>query len=291
MDPLEELIRAQPGLSIALGVLGLVVGSFLNVVIHRLPKMMERPWERECAEFLGEKLHSEDIPEGKPYSLAFPGSHCPSCGAEITALQNIPVLSYLFLRGRCAHCGIAISIRYPLIELLTAAIWILCGLSFGVSNALAAAMLLTGVLIALTAIDLDHQLLPDSLTLPLLWVGLLINIDATFVSLESAVLGAVFGYLCLWSVYWLFKIITGKEGMGYGDFKLLAALGAWFGLSALPTIVLLSSLVGAVIGIALIVTGRQNRETPMAFGPFLAGAGLIHLFYPNALMGWIAGTL
>ena len=291
MDPLEELIRAQPGLSIALGVLGLVVGSFLNVVIHRLPKMMERQWERECAEFVGEEFRGEELHETKPYSLAFPGSHCPSCGAEITALQNIPVLSYLVLRGRCANCGVAISVRYPLIELLTAAIWILCGLSFGVSNALAAAMLLTGVLIALTAIDLDHQLLPDSLTLPLLWVGLLINIDATFVSLESAVLGAVFGYLCLWSVYWLFRIITGKEGMGYGDFKLLAALGAWFGLSALPTIVLLSSLVGAVIGIALIVTGRQSREAPMPFGPFLAGAGLIHLFYPDVLVGWIAGVV
>ena len=291
MDPLEELIRAQPGVSIALGVLGLVVGSFLNVVIHRLPKMLERQWERECAEFVGEEFRGEELHEAKPHSLAFPGSHCPSCGAEITAFQNIPVLSYLFLRGRCANCGVAISVRYPLVELLTAAIWILCGLSFGVSNALAAAMLLTGVLIALTAIDLDHQLLPDSLTLPLLWVGLLINIDATFVSLESAVLGAVFGYLCLWSVYWLFKIITGKEGMGYGDFKLLGALGAWFGLNALPTIVLLSSLVGAVIGIALIVTGRQSRETPMPFGPFLAGAGLIHLFYPDVLIGWIAGVV
>ena len=152
MDPLEELIRAQPGLSIALGVLGLVVGSFLNVVIHRLPKMMERQWERECAEFVGEEFRGEELHETKPYSLAFPGSHCPSCGAEITALQNIPLFSYLFLRGRCAHCGIAISIRYPLVEFFTAAIWILCGLSFGVSNALAAAMLLTGVLIALTAI-------------------------------------------------------------------------------------------------------------------------------------------
>ena len=286
MDPLEELIRAQPGLSIALGVLGLVVGSFLNVVIHRTPKILGRQWEQECAEFLG-----EDLPETQPYSLAFPGSHCPSCNAEIKPMQNIPVISYLFLRGRCANCSVSIPIRYPLIELLTAVIWILCGLAFGVSNALAAAMLLTAVLISLTAIDLDHQLLPDSLTLPLLWIGLLINIDATFVSLESAVLGAVFGYLCLWSVYWLFKIITGKEGMGYGDFKLLAALGAWFGLSALPTIVLLSSLVGAVIGIALIVMRRQDRETPMPFGPFLAGAGLIHLFYPDVLMGWIAGTL
>ena len=291
MDPFEELIRAQPGLSIALGVLGLVVGSFLNVVIHRIPKMMERQWERECAEFLGEEFRGKDSLETQPYSLAFPGSHCPSCNAEIKPMQNIPVISYLFLRGRCAHCSVSISIRYPLIELLTAVIWVVCGLSFGVSNALAAAMLLTAVLISLTAIDLDHQLLPDSLTLPLLWIGLLINIDATFVSLESAVLGAVFGYLCLWSVYWLFKIVTGKEGMGYGDFKLLAALGAWFGLSALPTIVLLSSLVGAVVGIALIVMRRQDRETPMPFGPFLAGAGLIHLFCPDVLIGWIAGVV
>lgn len=286
MDPLEELIRAQPVLSIALGILGLLVGSFLNVVIHRIPKMMEQQWERDCAEFRGEEL-----PETPPYSLAFPGSHCPTCGTEIKALQNIPVLSYLLLRGRCAACNVSIPIRYPLIELATAVIWILCGLLFGVSNALAAAMLLTAVLVSLTAIDLDHQLLPDSLTLPLLWFGLLINISGTFVSLESAVWGAVFGYLCLWSVYWLFKIITGKEGMGYGDFKLLAALGAWFGLGALPTIVLLSSLVGAVVGVALIVTRRQSRETPMPFGPFLAGAGLIHLFYPNALIGWIGGTL
>ena len=286
MDPLEELIRAQPGLSIALGALGLVVGSFLNVVIHRLPKIMEKQWERECAEFRGEELS-----EAKTYSLAFPGSHCPHCSTNITALQNIPVLSYLLLNGRCANCRVSIPVRYPLIELLTALVWVLCGLSFGVSNALAAAMLLTAVLISLTAIDLDHQLLPDSLTLPLLWIGLLINIDGTFVTLETAVLGAVCGYLCLWSVYWLFKIITEKEGMGYGDFKLLGALGAWFGLSALPTIILLSSLVGAVVGVALILTGKQNRETPMPFGPFLAGAGLIHLFYPNALMGWIAGTI
>ena len=286
MDPLEEIIRAQPGLSIALGILGLIVGSFLNVVIHRLPKMMERQWERECAEFRG-----EDTAEATPYSLAFPGSHCPSCKAEITALQNIPLVSYLLLRGRCANCGVSISIRYPLIELTTALVWVLCGLTFGVSNALAAAMLLTAVLLSLTAIDLDHQLLPDSLTLPLLWIGLLINMNATFVTLESAVLGAVFGYLSLWSVYWLFKVITGKEGMGYGDFKLLAALGAWFGVSALPTIVLLSSLVGAIVGLGLIATGRQGRETPMPFGPFLAGAGLIHLFYPDSLMGLIAGTL
>lgn len=285
MDPLEELIRAQPGLSISLAVLGLVVGSFLNVVIYRLPKMMEAQWQRDYAEFSGEVPEDSD-----KLSLAFPGSRCPHCDAEIKPTQNIPVVSYFVLGGKCAACEAPISVRYPVIEAVTAFLWVLCGLQFGVSNALAGAMLITAVLVVLTTIDLDHQLLPDSLTLPLLWVGLLLNIDNTFVSLESAVLGAVFGYLCLWSVFWLFKIVTGKEGMGYGDFKLLAALGAWFGVSALPTIVLLSSVVGAVLGIALIVTGKQGRETPMPFGPFLAGAGLIHLFYPNVLLSWVTGA-
>ena len=285
MDPLEELIRSQPGLSISLTVLGLVVGSFLNVVIYRLPEMMEAQWRRDYAEFSGE------APEESPkLSLAFPGSRCPHCDAEIKPTQNIPVLSYLALGGKCAACKAPISVRYPVVEAVTASLWVLCGLQFGVSNALAGAMFLTAVLVVLTVIDLDHQLLPDSLTLPLVWIGLLLNIDNTFVSLESAVLGAVFGYLCLWTVFWLFKIVTGKEGMGHGDFKLLAALGAWFGLAALPTIVLLSSVVGAVLGVALIVTGKQDRKTPMPFGPFLAGAGLIHLFYPNILLTWVTGA-
>jgi leader peptidase (prepilin peptidase)/N-methyltransferase len=285
MDPLEELIRAQPGLSISLAVLGLVVGSFLNVVIYRLPKIMESQWQRDYAEFNGE---TQEEPE--KLSLAFPGSRCPHCDAEIKPTQNIPVLSYLALGGKCAACKAPISIRYPIVEVITSLLWVLCGLQFGVSNALVGAMLLTAVLVVLTVIDLDHQLLPDSLTLPLVWIGLLLNIDNTFVSLESAVLGAVFGYLCLWTVFWLFKIVTGKEGMGHGDFKLLAALGAWFGLAALPTIVLLSSVVGAVLGVALIVTGKQDRETPMPFGPFLAGAGLVHLFYPNILLTWVTGA-
>ena len=285
MDPLEELIRAQPGLSISLAALGLVVGSFLNVVIHRLPKIMESQWQRDYAEYSGESPLNEER-----LSLAYPGSHCPQCNADIKPTQNIPIISYLVLRGKCASCETPISARYPLVEALTALLWVLCGVEFGVSNALAGAMLLTSALVVLTAIDLDHQLLPDSLTLPLLWAGLLLNIDSTFVSLQSAVLGAVFGYLCLWAVFWLFKIMTGKEGMGYGDFKLLAALGAWFGLAALPTIVLLSSVVGAVLGMALIVTGKQDRETPMPFGPFLAGAGLIHLFYPNVLLTWVTGA-
>jgi leader peptidase (prepilin peptidase)/N-methyltransferase len=286
MDPLEELIRAQPGLSFMLAALGLVVGSFLNVVIHRLPKMMEAQWAQDFADYL-----DEPAPDEVPLSLAYPGSQCPHCNANIKAWQNIPVVSYALLRGRCASCEAPISIRYPLVEMVTALLWVICGLTFGVSSALAGALLLTAVLIALTAIDLDLQLLPDSLTLPLLWVGLLINMTGTFTSLESALLGAVFGYLSLWSVYWLFKIVTGKEGMGYGDFKLLAALGAWFGLAALPTIVLLSSLVGATLGLTLILTGQQTRETPMPFGPFLAGAGLIHLLYPNALLGWITGGI
>jgi leader peptidase (prepilin peptidase)/N-methyltransferase len=285
MDPLEELIRAQPGLSISLAALGLVVGSFLNVVIHRLPKIIESQWQRAYAAFSGESPLKE-----KRLSLAYPGSHCPHCNADIKPIQNIPIISYLVLRGKCASCETPISARYPLVEALTALLWVLCGAQFGVSNALAGAMLLTAALVVLTAIDLDHQLLPDSLTLPLLWAGLLLNIDSTFVSLQSAVLGAVFGYLCLWTVFWLFKMITGKEGMGYGDFKLLAALGAWFGLAALPTIVLLSSVVGAALGMALIVTGKQDRDTPMPFGPFLAGAGLIHLFYPNVLLTWVTGA-
>jgi leader peptidase (prepilin peptidase)/N-methyltransferase len=286
MDPLEELIRAQPGLSFMLAALGLVVGSFLNVVIHRLPKMMEAQWAQDFADY-----RDEPAPDEVPLSLAYPGSQCPHCNTKIKAWQNIPVVSYALLRGHCASCEAPISLRYPLVEMITALTWVVCGLSFGVSTALAGALLLTAVLIVLTAIDLDHQLLPDSLTLPLLWVGLLINMTGTFTSLESALLGAVFGYLSLWSVYWLFKIITGKEGMGYGDFKLLAALGAWFGLAALPTIVLLSSLVGATLGLTLILTGQQTRETPMPFGPFLAGAGLIHLLYPNALLGWITGGI
>ena len=286
MDPLEELIRAQPGLSLLLAALGLVVGSFLNVVIHRLPKIMEAQWARDCAEYRDESLPSEE-----PLALAYPGSQCPHCNTKIKPWQNIPVVSYLVLHGRCASCEASISIRYPLVEIITALIWVICGLSFGVSNALAGALLLTAVLVTLTAIDLDHQLLPDSLTLPLLWIGLLLNMMGTFTSLESALLGAVFGYLSLWSVYWLFKIVTSKEGMGYGDFKLLAALGAWFGLAALPTIVLLSSLVGATLGLTLILTGKQSRETPMPFGPFLAGAGLIHLLYPNALFGSITGGI
>ncbi|MCH1553208.1 MAG: A24 family peptidase, partial [Luminiphilus sp.] len=264
---------------------GLVVGSFLNVVIYRLPKIMESEWRRDSAEILG-----QPEPEEEPLSLAFPGSQCPACGTDIKPWHNVPVVSYLALRGQCSNCSASISLRYPMVEAMTAVVWIACGMTFGVSYALMGAMILTAVLICLTAIDLDTQLLPDSLTLPLLWIGLILNLSGTYATLENAVFGAVAGYLSLWSVYWGFKLLTGKEGMGYGDFKLLAALGAWFGIAAIPTLILASSLVGAVVGILLIVTGNQGRDTPMPFGPFLAGAGLLHLFFPNLLLGLITGA-
>jgi leader peptidase (prepilin peptidase) / N-methyltransferase len=260
------------------GVFGLLVGSFLNVVIHRLPKMMELQWQREAAE-----LRGETAPEGARFNLVVPRSACPHCGHRITALENIPVLSWLFLRGRCSSCAKPIPFRYPLIEVLAA---LACGLAiwqFGLTTAGVAACGLSLTLLTLTWIDLDTTLLPDSLTLPLIWAGLLLNLQNTFVALPAAVVGAAAGYLALWSVYWLFKLVTGKEGMGYGDFKLLAALGAWFGWQSLPAIILLSSLVGAVVGVALILTRRHAAGNPIPFGPYLAGAGLLALYFREPL--------
>lgn len=258
--------------------IGLCVGSFLNVVIHRLPRMMERDWLAQCAETRGEAFDP-----GEPLSLARPRSRCPTCGHAITALENIPVVSYIFLRGRCSGCSAPISIRYPLVEALTGLLSAWTVWYFGPTLAAAAALCLIWALIALTFIDFDTQLLPDSITLPLLWLGLLFNLNHGFTSLHSAVIGAMAGYLSLWSVYWLFKLFTGKEGMGYGDFKLLAALGAWLGWQMLPAIVLLSSLVGAVVGIALIVLAKHGREVPIPFGPYLAAAGLIALFWGKTI--------
>lgn len=265
--------------SLAALVVGLAIGSFLNVVIHRLPKMMERDWHTQCAE-----LRGEATTEAVRYNLAFPRSACPHCGHQITALQNIPVLSYLALRGKCAGCGAGISARYPIVELLTGLATAYAAWRYGATLAGAGAMVFLWAMIALTFIDADTQLLPDSITMPLLWLGLLLNINGTFVDLSSAVIGAVSGYLVLWSVYWLFKLATGKEGMGFGDFKLLAAIGAWLGWKILPLVILLSSLVGAIVGIVLIVLAKRGREVPIPFGPYLAAAGVIALFWGPALV-------
>ncbi len=270
-----EILQANPAVLVgACLFLGLMVGSFLNVVIHRLPKMLQASWHQQCAE-----LRGEEIPASAQYNLVVPRSACPHCNHAITALENIPVISYLWLRGKCSGCGAAISPRYPLIEIVSGVLCTYAALHFGYGLLLVGALLLIWALLALTAIDFDTQLLPDDITLPLLWLGLIFNLFGTFTNLPSALLGAVFGYLALWSVYWLFKLTTGKEGMGYGDFKLLAALGAWLGWQMLPLIILLSSLVGAVIGILLIITLKHGRNIPIPFGPYLAGGGLIALFW------------
>lgn len=267
-------ILTEPALAGLVFLLGLLVGSFLNVVIHRLPKMMEADWYAQCAELRGEPAST-----GARYNLAVPRSACPVCGHAITALENIPLLSWLGLRGRCSACGTAISVRYPLIELLTGLLSAAVAWKWGWSPQTLGALLLVWILIALAFIDLDTTLLPDDLTLPLIWLGLLFNLGGHFASLSDAVIGAVAGYLLLWSVYWGFKLITGKDGMGYGDFKLLAAIGAWLGWQLLPVTILLSSVVGAAVGIALIVLVKHDRRVPIPFGPYLAGGGLVALFF------------
>jgi leader peptidase (prepilin peptidase)/N-methyltransferase len=266
--------------------LGLFVGSFLNVVIHRLPRMMERDWHAQAAE-----LRGEEVQPTERFNLATPRSRCPHCGHLIGALENIPVLSYLVLRGRCGHCGARISLRYPIVEAFTALLSGYAAWHFGFGLAAAGALLFIWTMVALAFIDIDTQLLPDDLTLPLLWLGLLFNLGDTFTDLPSAVIGAMAGYLALWSVYWLFKLVTGKEGMGYGDFKLLAAIGAWLGWSLLPLTILLSSLVGAVVGITLIVLARHGRNVPIPFGPYLAAAGIIALFWGELLTSRYLGLL
>jgi leader peptidase (prepilin peptidase)/N-methyltransferase len=260
------------------GILGLMVGSFLNVVIHRLPKMMERDWQAQCAELNGQ------APEPAPrYNLLAPRSACPHCGHAISAAENIPLLSYLFLRGKCKGCGVAISPRYPIVEAISGILSAYAAWHFGFGLAGLAAIVFVWALIALTFIDFDTQLLPDDITLPLLWLGLLLNLNGAFTSLPNAIIGAVVGYLVLWTVYWAFKLATGKEGMGYGDFKLLAAIGAWLGWTMVPLVIMLSSVVGAVVGIALIVFAKHGRNIPIPFGPYLAGGGLIALFWGQAL--------
>ena len=272
---MTALLASSPAALVAAAtLLGLVVGSFLNVVIHRLPRMMERQWQAECAEWKG-----ETPPQHEKYNLVTPRSRCPSCNQAIRAHHNIPLLSYAFLGGKCAGCGKPISWRYPAVELLTAVLSGFVAWRFGPTVQAAAALLFTWAIIALAFIDLDTFFLPDDLTFPLLWAGLLVNVAGTYTDLHSAVIGAAAGYLALWLVYWSYKLATGKEGMGYGDFKLLAAIGAWLGWKMLPLVILLSSFVGAVIGIGLIVLARRGRNVPIPFGPYLAIAGLIALFY------------
>jgi leader peptidase (prepilin peptidase)/N-methyltransferase len=267
--------------------LGLLIGSFLNVVIHRLPIIMERDWRMQCAELAASSTPTggavPPAPTFEPLSLVAPRSRCPHCGHQIGAFENIPILSYLFLKGRCKGCGKAISPRYPLVEAITGLLFGYAAWRYGFTLATAGALLFIAAMIVLTFIDFDAQLLPDDITLPLVWAGLLININGTFATLSHAVIGTAAGYLILWLVYWAFKLATGKEGMGYGDFKLLAAIGAWFGWQMLPLTILLSSFVGAIVGIALIVLARHGRNVPIPFGPYLATAGVIALFWGKAL--------
>jgi leader peptidase (prepilin peptidase)/N-methyltransferase len=269
---------------IGAAVIGLVVGSFLNVVIHRIPRMMEAEWRAQCAELEGRESSEQGV-----YNLWVPNSHCPSCKAPLRIVDNVPVLSYLVLRGKCAHCGTRISARYPVVEAATALLSALVAWHFGFGWAGGLALVFTWVLIALTFIDADTTLLPDSLTLPLLWLGLLVNVNGIFAPLQDAVIGAAAGYLILWSIYWLFKLVTGKEGMGYGDFKLLAALGAWMGWKMLLPIVLISSVVGAVVGVVLMILARRGRDIPIPFGPYLAAAGFITLLVGQPLAARFLG--
>ena len=271
-----------PVLIAIVAVFSLAIGSFLNVLIHRLPKMMEADWRAQCAELEGGSVAST----GR-YNLLVPHSHCPQCKAPLRVIDNIPIASWLALRGKCAHCAARISARYPIVEALTALLSAIVAWKFGLTSQTALVLVFSWTLIALTFIDADTTLLPDDLTLPLLWLGLLANVFGLFVPLKDAVLGAAAGYLVLWSIYWLFKLTTGKEGMGYGDFKLLAALGAWMGWKALLPIILLSSLVGAIVGIALIVLARRGREIPIPFGPYLAAAGTIVMLTGDRLTRWL----
>jgi leader peptidase (prepilin peptidase)/N-methyltransferase len=243
--------------------LGLLVGSFLNVVLYRFPIMLMAGWRQECEEFLSDKGETQDKPQKKKeaWNLAFPRSHCPSCKKLIPAWCNIPVASYLILKGKCLNCKTPISLRYPFVELLTGIITAFSVFYFGLTIQAALFIAFSWMLISLSFIDIDHQLLPDSMTLPLLWAGLVANAFGLFTDLNSAVFGAVFGYMSLWTVYWVFKLLTGKEGMGFGDFKLLAALGAWMGWQSLPTVIILSSLVGAIIGTVSIVARGQGKNT------------------------------
>ncbi len=266
----------------ATAVFGLIIGSFLNVVIHRLPIMIEREWRSHCAEILNNDLGEENTADR--FDLIVPRSRCPQCGHGISVLENIPIISYLMLRGKCAACGTPISIRYPLVEALTAVLSVVVAWHFGLGWQMAGALLLTWALVALSFIDFHDQLLPDSITLPVLWIGIGLSLFGLYTDTTSSVLGAMVGYLALWSVFHLFKLLTRKEGMGYGDFKLLAMLGAWMGWKMLPLVVILSSLLGAVIGVGLILIRKQDRSVPIPFGPYLALAGWVGFLWGEDLI-------
>ncbi len=279
---LEVLQHTPVLLGVFTIILGLIFGSFLNVVIYRLPKILIREWSRDCISFLAEQDKAfafTPTTETEPFTLSIPSSRCPHCGHKITILENIPVLSYLFLKGRCRQCKTKISLRYPFIELLTGLLTLVVVLQLGVNWQSFFALLLTWNLIALSGIDFDHQYLPDNLTLPFIWLGLFINLFNLYTDINSAVIGAIAGYLVLWTVYQLFKLVTKKEGMGYGDFKLLALFGAWFGWQSLGFIIILSSVAGSIIGIALIIFKNQSLSKKIPFGPYLAIAGWIFMLW------------
>lgn len=283
-----EFYAAAP-ITIWIGVvfLGLAVGSFLNVVIYRLPVMMQNDWKQECDEYLREQGHpaaEKSEQKTEKFNLAYPNSRCPKCNTPIKPWQNIPVLSYVFLKGACANCKTKISPRYPIIEATTAALGALVFWHFGATTETLFGFVFLWSLICLTMIDADHYLLPDSITLPLMWLGIIANLFNTYTDLESSVIGAIAGYLSLWVVYWAFKLITGKEGMGYGDFKLLAALGAWMGWQYLPLIILLSSAVGALLGLGAIALMGRDKAKPLPFGPYLAVAGFIAFIWGDTLL-------
>ena len=286
---MQDLFASSPLTFIALVFfLSLLIGSFLNVVIYRLPMMMEREWRAQCDELTA--TPATEIPTGR-FDLVFPRSHCTSCGTQITALQNIPILSYLMLGGKCASCGSAISKRYPVVEALTAAMTAIVAWRFGFAWESAAAIMLTWALITISVIDIDHQIIPDSISLPFVWIGLMLSLfhpmagaEVLFVDAKTAIVGALAGYLTLWTIYQLFRLMTGKEGMGYGDFKLLAVLGAWLGWQMLLLIILLSSVVGAAVGISMIIVRGRDRNIPIPFGPYLAAAGWIAMLWGNQII-------
>lgn len=290
MDVASYLQAEPAALLFLVSVVGLLVGSFLNVVITRLPVMMEREWKAECEALLAGGDPEEGTESRERFDLIVPRSRCPNCGHAITMLENVPILSYLFLKGRCSDCGTRISLQYPTVEALSAVLAFTVAWHYGYGWQLLAVLAFTWALLALAVIDLRTQLLPDAITLPLLWLGLLLNYQGLFTTLESSLLGAVFGYLSLWTIYHAFKLLTGKEGMGQGDFKLLAALGAWTGWEQLITIVLLSSLVGALVGLFLIFFRSHDQRLPIPYGPYLAIAGWIAMLWGTDLTRWYLGV-